>query len=259
MGMLDKAKNAAKTTKLKGEIALLDRDIKAKKQKFGIEVSDLLWDMEAKQKALGGRESVFLTSLRTQWDVAKADLQKTREKKEEIQSKLDAAGELKRSGEQDDASAMDKAKAVGTEGKRRAKLQLLDRELKSRKQQFGIDVYDAAVEVVQKTAPASAGGLTDAKNQGAQSAANAVDKTKLSFVEKQLAKAAISTVSKGLNQLTVSDQDLLKCIQTVQTEVETLQQKKDTKRNEIEQLKQPTTWTIIWVWILEVSFSIDKH
>ena len=78
MGILDKAKNAAKTTKLKGEIALLDRDMHGKKQKFGVELSDLLWDIEAKQKAVGGRESMFLTSLRIQWDVAKEDLMKTR-------------------------------------------------------------------------------------------------------------------------------------------------------------------------------------
>ena len=99
MGMLDKAKNAAKSTKLKGEIALLDRDVKSKKQKFGVELSDLLWDIEAKQKALGNSGgSKYLKSLQEKWDVAKADLQVIKQKKDEIQAKLTATKQSSSTG-----------------------------------------------------------------------------------------------------------------------------------------------------------------
>lgn len=238
MGILDKAKNTAKSGKLKGEIMLLDREIKAKKQKFGVELADFLWDMEAKQKALAGKESTALSSLRVPWDVAKTDLLKIREQRDEIQAKLDAAAQLKKSAE--NQGAMDKAKAAGTEGKRRTKLQLLERELKSRKQNFGIEVYDTAVNILggSNTSAGTGRSMTDAKDQGAQGVTNAISKTKkMSFVEKQLAKAAISTVSASLSKLTVSDQDVIKCIQTVQSEVETIQLKQDAKRAEIEKLK----------------------
>jgi len=251
MGILGKAKNTAKSGKLKGEIMLLDREIKAKKQTFGIALSDSLWDVEAKQKALGGRESKILSSLSGPWADAREDLSKIREQKDDIQAKLDTAARLKKSAEENQdetprASFTDKAKAAGTEGKRRTKLQLLDRELKSRKQEFGVSVYDTAVKIFGTTPGATTGGtsLTDAKDQGAQSVSDAISKTKkMSFVEKQLAKAAIHTVSATLSKLTVSDQDVLRCIQAVQSEVEAIRLTQDAKRAEIEKLKQPGSST----------------
>ncbi|CAB9513625.1 expressed unknown protein [Seminavis robusta] len=235
MGILDKAKNAAKHTKLKSEILLLDREINAKKQKFGIEVCGLLWDLDAKN-GVGGK----LSPLASPWEAAKADLTKIRDQKAEIQAKIDADAESKQRGEKEDASVMDKAKATGTEGKRRAKLQLLEREAKARKQKFGVDAYDAAIQC--DTGAASGGGstLTDSKNQGAQKVSDSISSNKkMTFVEKQMAKAAVGVVSAGLSQLTVSETDVLKCIQTVQSEIEAITQKKDDKLAKIEQLKQP--------------------
>lgn len=269
MGIWEKAKASAKTTKLQADILLLDREVTARKQKFGVELSDLLWDMDAKT-TVGSRGSAttsgVLSQLRTEWEVAKADLTAIHQRKNEIQAKLNEsspataaatsllAGQLNKAGgdkghQQQQAatttnngSFMDKAKAAGTEGKRRAKLQLIERELKARKQQYGIDVYDKAVSVVLRNNQTANGGgatLTDTKNQGAQSVTNAIDKNqKLGFLEKQLAKAVIGKVSAGLNQLTVSDQDVIKCITTAQAEIEAIQQKKQAKQTEIEQLKQ---------------------
>ena len=134
---------------------------------------------------------------------------------------------------------MDQAKAAGTEGKRMAKLQMLERELKGRKQQFGVDVYELAVDLVCETAATGGGTMTDSKNQASASATNAVDSSKrLSFVEKQFAKAVISTVSSQLNKVTVSDQDIERCICAVKADVETIYAKIEAKRAEIEKLKQ---------------------
>lgn len=241
MSLLDKAKNAAQTTKLKGEIALLDRDVKAKKQKFGVELSDLLWDVQAKQNAIGGvGNSKYLKSLQPQWDVARKDLQEIRQKQEDIKAKM--AADKQRDDSAKKPSVMDQAKAAGTEAKRRTQLQLLERELQGRKEQFGIDVYDVAVKVYGSTTSAAAGSattLTDSKNQASASVTNALDSTKkLSFIEKQFAKAAINQISSQLNKLTVTDQDVAKCIGTAKEKVEAIQARIDAKRAEMENLKK---------------------
>jgi len=244
MGILDKAKSAAKSTKLKGEIALLDRDMKARKQKFGIEVCDLLMAMESKENmGVASSGSIFLnveSAMRGPFSSVKGDVLELQGKKDDIQQRIDAAGELKRSPAGEEASAMDKAKAAGTDTKRKTKLALLDREIKARKEKFGLEVYDTAVGVVVANAQFSRGGrtLNDTKNQGADSMKQAISKTeKMSFVEKEIAKAAVKKVSKGLTQFTVSDQDITACIEKVKAEVEEKQSKKDRKLKEIEELK----------------------
>ena len=232
----------------------MDRDIKAKKQKFGIELSDLLWDVERKQKTLGGAgggKSTYLKSLEKEWHVARADLQKIHLKRDDIQGKLDVAKteqQTRAAAQSDDAtdsnkpSFMDKAKEAGTEGKRRTKLQLLERELKARKQQFGIDVDEVAVGLVANKSDQNIGSgstLTDSKNRASASVTNAVTSSKkIGFVEKQFAKAVVSQVSRELNKLTVNDSDIEKVICAVKADVETVQTKIDSKRTEIENLKQ---------------------
>ena len=96
--------------------------------------------METKKR--GSLDNTRVSSLKLPWEPAKADLMKIKQQKEEIQAKLDAVNADKQLQQQsngsttkEEVSVMDKAKAAGTEGKRRAKLQLLERELRTRKQQ----------------------------------------------------------------------------------------------------------------------------
>jgi len=162
MGLWGNAKNVAKKTKLKADIALLQRKIAGRKKKFGEEFYNVL--TIDKQNLLGvsaGTLSVFKKGtqndeLRAAFERALDDIRGKRAGKEELQNRLDVM-EVKGIHTMPDVTVGQKLSKTGkgisnaaTGTKIRAQMALIDREIKIRKEEFGMEVYNLAETSEQK-------------------------------------------------------------------------------------------------------------
>lgn len=141
-------KAAGQKTKLKAEIAYLDQQMKGRKLQFGVEMYDL---MEQK-KTFGGKSETEPKVLEV-FEKAEKDIAIIIEKKDSKQSEIDDV-EKARSGELPAESFQEKAFAAGNQAKNaglktkiQAEMALLDREIKSRKQLFGVEMFDALLQL----------------------------------------------------------------------------------------------------------------
>ncbi|CAB9523945.1 expressed unknown protein [Seminavis robusta] len=153
-GFFAKVKNATKfigaasqKTKLKAEIAYIDNTMKGRKQQFGVEMYDL---MEQK-KTFGGKTETEPKVVEV-YEGAEKDMAMIIEKKDAKQGEIDALGATNKDlpaetmGEKA-SKAGKQAKDAAVKTKIQAEMALLDREIKARKQLFGIQLYDAIMQM----------------------------------------------------------------------------------------------------------------
>lgn len=174
MGLWDNVKNAAEKTKLRGDIALSQRSINARKKKFGVEFFDIL--TSDKQNALGmsaGTLSVFKKGgqndeLREAFEQARDDIRAKQANKDQLQNKLDIM-EVKGVHTMPDVTMGQKLSKTGkmfsnagTGTKLRAQMTLLDREMKIRKEEFGLEVFDLAKSTEDKEKKGLKGAISKA-------------------------------------------------------------------------------------------------
>mmetsp|Transcript_4626 Transcript_4626/g.11881 ORF Transcript_4626/g.11881 Transcript_4626/m.11881 type:complete len:224 (-) Transcript_4626:188-859(-) len=156
MGIWGSVKNAAEKTKVRGDIALTQRGVISRKKKFGEELYDCLTN--DKQKLLGvsaGTLTVFKKGsqndeLKGAFERSRDDIRGKQARKDELQNRLDVM-EVKGSHTMPDATIGQKMSktgkmfsnaGIGT--KIRAQMTMIDREIKSRKGEFGLEVFDLA-------------------------------------------------------------------------------------------------------------------
>ena len=185
-GFFGKMKNTGLKAKLQGECTLLDREIKARKLKFGIELYDLLRDQE---KASGGNlmtqlgvkkgtsntaatPGSFKARIKEEWDKVREDIG-TLENKQEAMRIEKTHEEVRRERGAPAVSAKERWQKAGAavqsqtrETKLMAQIALLDRDIKKRKEQFGVDIYEKAVEVIGKGSTGFKGGVKNAMRGG---------------------------------------------------------------------------------------------
>jgi len=138
--------SAGQKTKLKTEIALLDQNMKGRKQTFGVDVYDL---MEQK-KTFGGKSETEPKVVEV-FESGEKDIAMIVEKKDAKQAEIDGLG----AQEGLPAETMgEKAKKAGNQArdaavktKIQAEMALLDREIKTRKQVFGVELFDAVMQL----------------------------------------------------------------------------------------------------------------
>ena len=174
MGLWDNVKNAAEKTKLRGDIALSQRNITARKKKFGVEFFDIL--TSDKQNVLGmsaGTLSVFKKGgqndeLREAFEQARDDIRAKQANKDQLQNKLDIM-EVKGVHTMPDVTMGQKLSKTGkmfsnagTGTKLRAQMTLLDREMKIRKEGFGLEVFDLAKSTEDKEKKGLKGAISKA-------------------------------------------------------------------------------------------------
>eukprot|EP00934_Nitzschia_sp_Nitz4_P000994 Nitzschia sp. Nitz4//scaffold28_size193895//135550//136221//NITZ4_001675-RA/size193895-processed-gene-0.233-mRNA-1//1//CDS//3329546012//994//frame0 len=158
MGLWDKMKSNTKKLKLQGEVQLLQRDITSKKKKFGVELYDLLTN--DKNKLLGISAGTLFKGqqeeLKEPFERARDDIASIRSRKDIKQRDLDVL-EVKGAHTLPDYTMGQKVNKAGraiSNGAKGTKLQaemaLLDREIKVRKEQFGVEVFDLAKESEEK-------------------------------------------------------------------------------------------------------------
>jgi hypothetical protein len=174
MGVWGSVKNAAEKTKVRGDMALAQRGITVRKKKFGEEFYNVLTN--DKQKLLGvsaGTLSVFKTGgqndeLRIAFERARDDIRGKQARKEELQNRLDIM-EVKGTHTMPDVTIGQKMSKTGkmfsNAGKGtkiRAQMALIDREIKIRKEEFGLEVYVLAKTTEDKDKKGLKGALSKA-------------------------------------------------------------------------------------------------
>lgn len=162
-GWFESVKNTAEKTKLRGNIILESKKKEGRKKEFGIQFYDVLTN--DKQRLLGAVSSsltVFKKSpddedLGLAFERANNDVRVLKGRKEEFQQKLDII-EIKGSHTMPDVTLQQKisknAKALtdaGNSTKIRAQMVIIDREIKIRKENFGVEVYDFVVDKTSDT------------------------------------------------------------------------------------------------------------
>lgn len=153
MALWDKMKNTGLKAKLKGEIALLQREAKVRKQTFGVQLYDLL----AAEKAnfVIKTPGVFAKNeqqIKGPFQTCKADIEQMMMEKNAHLSSIDII-QAKRERSMPAFTAKEKmAQAgkwvgdAGNEGKLRTQILMLEHKMKSRKEAFGMEVFDKLEE-----------------------------------------------------------------------------------------------------------------
>ena len=184
-GFFGKMKNTGIKAKLQGECTLLDREIKARKLKFGVELYDLLRDQEKanggnlmtqlgvkSNKAAVAAPGSFKARIKEEWDTVRTDISDLEQKQEAMRVEK-THEEVRRERGAPAVSAKEKWQKAGAavqsqtrETKLLAQIALLDRDIKKRKEQFGVDVYHKAVEVIGKGSTGFKSGVKNAMRGG---------------------------------------------------------------------------------------------
>ena len=140
-------KNTGVKAKLKGEIKFLEMECAGRKKKFGVDLYDLL--TKDKNKLLGMSSGTLgQKELHQPFELAKDDIAGIQAKKDVKQKDCDVL-EVKGPQSMPDQTAGDKMKQAGRavsnagkEAKLRTEMALLERDMKIRKENFGLEIID---------------------------------------------------------------------------------------------------------------------
>jgi hypothetical protein len=214
MKFFDKAKKQAQRTKLRGDIILLERQTNTKKKAFGVEFYDLITN--DKNMLLGvSAGTVFKghrEELKEPFERARDDIAGKKAQKDIHQKDMDVM-EVKGAHTLPDATVGEKVNKAGavmsnaaSATKLSGKMALLDREMKIRKEQFGIEVFDYF------SAP------TDGEKKGGMK----------------------KRISEKISGLTQHEKDIQACIDAAKANVAEVEDKITSKNREIGFLDQET-------------------
>lgn len=210
----DKVKNNGRKVQLQGEIQLLKRERTTRIKQFGIEFFDLLTN--DKQKLLGVSAGTLFKEEQG-WKVplqhAREDVAGIQMRKDVKQKDLDVL-EVKGSHTLPDSTLQQKAakasKALQDSAKAtkwQADMALLDREMKIRKEQFGLEAFDLA----QKSE------------------------------EKSQTKNPVKLLTKAVANLSPQEQEIQSCIDKAKDDVAKIDAKINSKQMEIHSLSDGET------------------
>ena len=226
----DKVKKEGKKIKVQGEIQLLKRELLAREKAFGVALYDLLTN--DKQTLLGVTAGTLFkgalsnsttTKMKEPLERAREDIAGIQAKKDVKQKDLDVL-EVKGAHTLPDYTLGQKANKVGAvisngakETKLQAEMALLDREIKIRKEQFGVEVMEQIQQAEKK-----------AKNGSSSSPSSSSSSSSL------LKRVSLS----GQSQ---QEQEIQKCINDAKADVAKIEAKIQSKQFEIHAMNDGET------------------
>jgi hypothetical protein len=155
MGFLDRMKKTAAKTKLRGEMVLIDQKIASRKKIFGVDLYNVLADWESNHKD----QEPPIKGIQLILKAAREDIFELFKKRHANDEQLDDI-EFQKEQTETAASAKDKAKnagrwisRTGTATKLKAQIAYYDREMRLRKEIFGVlsfDELDLASQEINK-------------------------------------------------------------------------------------------------------------
>jgi len=149
-GLWDTVKQQTFRTKLRGDLVLMEREANVRKKKLGVDLYDLL--TKDKQNMLSMAAGTIFEGqqmeLKDPFDRSRNDVDAIQARKDVKQRELDVL-EVKGAHTMPDVTVNDKLKKArkavtnaGVATKLRAEMTLMDREMKIRKEEFGVEVFD---------------------------------------------------------------------------------------------------------------------
>lgn len=214
-GFFSKVMNTGVKAKLQGECAMLDREIKGRKQKFGIDLYDLVRKQE-KEAPVKNMSGYFKGNIKEHWERVRSDILELERKKDALQVER-THEEVSRERGAPAFTAQERMQKAGSfvtstgkETKIMAQIHMVDRDITNRKRQFGIDVFEAATTALEKIA-AGGGGLKGGMK---------------------------SALSKGLQKVSTHERDILMCVERAGKDVNDMVRRKQTRLREIDSLEE---------------------
>jgi hypothetical protein len=206
MNFLNKVKSTGLKAKASAEVKLLELEGRNRKKRFGIELYQLLTTDKTKMLGLSSG-TLGPEELRAPFESARQAIAGIEAKKDIIQKDLDVL-EVKGPGTMPDETVNDKMKQAGRavtnagkEAKLKAERALLDREIKIRQEDFGLEAFD----VVKSS-------------------------------EEQKEKGIRDKIRSSLNANSKNEQDIQACIDMAKIDLARIEGKIQSKRTEIASL-----------------------
>jgi hypothetical protein len=219
MGLLENVQNAGQRAKLNGEILLIDRDIVARKKEFGLELYDLIDTVERKNKtALLSTPSLFKgieSQIQDFLEVCRkevSELDDSKSGKELEQTQL----EVKRERETN-ATIGKWMSRTGTDAKLTMEIAMLERQIKQRKEKFGLDIWD----VVAQPSSIVENVNMETKNKSGLG--------KVTGALSGLTKGVTSTVASGLGKFSSDERAVQVCVEKAREDIDLLERSKSRK------------------------------
>jgi hypothetical protein len=188
-GLWNKVKSKGIKTKLQGNISLLERESNTRKKKFGVDLYDCL--TTDKNKLLSVAAGTIFQNrqaeLKQPFDAARDDMSSIQVKRDIKQKDLDVL-EVKGAHTLPDTTPGEKIKKAGaavsnaaTATKIKTEMALIDREMKIRKEQFGLEVFEltkASDADVKKGIKGAVAGVMSGLSQQEKDIQTCIDEAK---------------------------------------------------------------------------------
>jgi hypothetical protein len=225
MGFFESIGNAAQSTKLRGEIALIDRELATRQKAFGVELYDIVASQQANHKDdILETPSLFQTvenEIREPLEQCSKDVRVMEMEKRNIANELELM-EVRRMRDAEGGGMGQRMSDSAKATELNVKAKYLDREMLLRKEKFGLEVWDkvASVQwlhqaVVSETKNKSGLGIVTGAVGG-------------------LAKGVKGTVTKTLGKASGDEREIEACVDKAKKDVKFIEEKKRRKQTEMD-------------------------
>lgn len=233
MQWITSAKKAATKAKINGEISLLDREIVARKKAFGIELYDLIAGKESKERnAILHTPALFKpveSEIKEPLESCRAEVEEKLADKHAKENEL-LLLEVRIENEMPAYSASETVTKAGkwvsnsgAQAKLQYEIMMLDREIKLRKEQFGLEVWDTVFEHVSMTKMVA----RESKKGGIKAVTGTLG---------GIGKSVKSSISSNLGKLSKDEQAIEECLEKAKKDVMYIEGNKKRKEREIASL-----------------------
>jgi hypothetical protein len=227
MGFFDAISDTAKRAQLNAEIALIDREMTAQKKAFGIALYDII-DKQHKRKQKSSSDNSFIplempgifqtieNEIREPWEKYSREIRDMERDKKDLETQVAVLEASKEEG-------MSKRLSDGAKtAECNVKIAYLDREMKIRKEQFGLAVYDAATSN-KWMHEAVADGF---KGKGSLDA--------FKGAVGGIVSGTKGTVTKTLGKLSADEREIETCVNKFKGEIDNKEEERSRKSRELE-------------------------
>lgn len=227
MGFFEAIGNGAKRTQLRAEVQLVEREITTRKKAFGVELFDLIALQTKREKnsmlKVPGLFKTIENTIQVPLDQCTKDVELLDMEKRQLEDEVEVI-EAKR--DRDINGGLGKKIADGArEGQIAVKVALLNRDMKIRKEKFGLEVYDIVSQ------PQWLHDTLAAETKKAKGIGGAV-KGGIGG----LAKGVKGTVGKTLGKVSGDERTIEECVQKAKAEIDSMERRKQIKQTEISNL-----------------------
>mmetsp|Transcript_11055 Transcript_11055/g.18341 ORF Transcript_11055/g.18341 Transcript_11055/m.18341 type:complete len:230 (-) Transcript_11055:108-797(-) len=222
MGIFDSVQNAGTRAKLNGEIVLIDRRLVARKKLFGVEIYDLFDALDDKHKSDLFSMPELFKGVEGQMKQPLEDCRKeVRVMHGEKVSKEDELAKLEVRRERDTKNSVGSFFSnTSTDATLKVQITMLERNIKLRKEEFGLDVWQYVSK--DNSITGSMVAETTKKTSGLGKVTGAIG---------GLAKGVTSGVTSGLGKLSKDERDVQECLEKAKEDVGFMERSKERKNS----------------------------